>query len=127
MEKGFTLVEVVIVIIIGGIALIPLLTLFASTATESSQAEVVSTASFLAKEKMDTIIADKMSPERGFSYITSGNYPQENPVNGFNDYVRTVTISPDSVYDSVTFRTVKVRVQRGTSADVVVTTWVVDH
>jgi prepilin-type N-terminal cleavage/methylation domain-containing protein len=127
MERGFTLIEVVMVIIIGGIALIPMLSLFANTAMKSSDAEIVSTASSLAKEKMDTIIADKMSTDRGFSYITSANYPQENPVSGFADYVRTVTISPDSTYDSVTFRTVKVRVQRGTSVDITVTTWVVDH
>ena len=120
---GFTLIEVVLVIVIAGVALLPLSMLFANTSIRSGDAHNASIAAQLAEAKMEEITADKNSPARGFTYLQAANYPTENPVAAFAGYSRSVSIAPDSTYDGVTFRTVSVTVTSPNIPPVTVTTW----
>jgi Tfp pilus assembly protein PilV len=120
---GFTLIEVVLIIVIAGIAVLPLSMLFANASIHSSDARNASVAAQLAQARMEEIAADKSSPARGFSYIAAANYPAETPIGAFPRYSRTVTVAPDSVYDGVTFRTVTVTVTCANIPPVTVTTW----
>lgn len=120
---GFTLIEVVLVIVIAGVALLPLSMLFANTSIRSGDAHNASIAAQLAEARMEEITADKNSPSRGFSYLQAANYPAENPVTAFPGYGRSVSIAPDSTYDGVTFRTVSVTVTSPNIPPVTVTTW----
>jgi Tfp pilus assembly protein PilV len=121
--SGFTLVEVVLIIVIAAVALLPLSMLFANSSIHSSDAHAASVAAQLAEAKMEEITADKNSSTRGFSYLTASNYPSENPVAAFPGYSRSVAIDPDSVYDGVSFRTVRVTVTGPGIAPVMLTTW----
>jgi Tfp pilus assembly protein PilV len=120
---GFTLVEVVLILVIAAVSLLPLSMLFATTSIRSGDAHNATVAAQLAEAKMEEITADKNSPTRGYSYLTPGNYPSENPVSAFPGYSRSVSFAADSVYDGVTFRTVSVTVTSPSIPPVTVTTW----
>ena len=122
-QAGFTLIEMVLIIVIAAIAILPLSMLFANTSIRSGDARNATTASQLAQAKMEELTADKNSPSRGFAYLVTGNYPVENPVPAFSGYARSVTFGPDSTYDGVTFRTVGVTVTCPNIPAVTLTTW----
>ena len=120
---GFTLIEVVLIIVIAGVAVLPLSMLFANASIRSGDARNATVAAQLAQAKMEEIAADKNSPLRGFAYLVAANYPAESPVPAFSNYSRSVSIAPDSTYDGVTFRTVSVTVSCPNIAPVTVSTW----
>lgn len=122
-HSGFTLIEVVLIIVIAGVAVLPLSMLFANASIRSGDARNATVAAQLAQAKMEEIAADKDSPTRGFSYILAGNYPLENPVTAFPGYSRSVVIAVDSTYDGVAFRNVSVTVSCTNIAPVTLTTW----
>jgi Tfp pilus assembly protein PilV len=124
---GFTLIEIVLIIVIAAIAVLPLSMLFANTSIRSSDARNATMAAQLAQAKMEELTADKNSPARGFSYLISGNYPAESPVTAFPGYSRAVAFAPDSTYDGVTFRTVTVTVTCSNIPPVTVTTWFTNY
>ncbi len=92
-QNGFSLIELVIVIVIFGIASAGLMTLFSTGIKKSADPLLQNQALQLAQEKIEIILGDRLNPARGFAYITSANYPAESPVTGFPDFSRTVTIS----------------------------------
>ena len=94
-EYGFSLLEMVIAVIIMGIALTPLLNFFAESATRAVSAEMLGVAHFLAIDKAEEILCDRHSPTRGLSYITSG-YADDEPRPGYN---RTVAVQEVSSQD----------------------------
>lgn len=121
--EGFTLIEVAILIVIAGIAILPLAMLFATTSIHSSDARSASVAASLAQAKLEEITADRRSSTRGFPYLQSVNYPSENPVVAFPTYARSVTVAPDSIFDGVTYRTVSVTVTTAGIPPITLTTW----
>ncbi len=122
-QSGFTLIEMILLIVIAAIAVLPLSMLFANTSIRSGDARNATIAAQLAQAKMEELTADKNSPARGFAYLVTGNYPAENPVPAFSAYNRSVTFGPDSTYDGVTFRTVGVTVSCPNIPAVTLTTW----
>jgi prepilin-type N-terminal cleavage/methylation domain-containing protein len=88
-QDGFTLIEIIITLAVLSIAVVGLLSVFATAITGSGNPVVLNQAIALAQEKMDTITGDRMNSARGFAYIIPGNYPADIPVTGFN---RSVTI-----------------------------------
>lgn len=54
---------------------------------------LASRARWLAAERLENIIADRNSPNRGYTYIISANYPTEASVSGFTNFSRSVTIN----------------------------------
>ena len=120
---GFTLIEVVLIIVIAAVALLPLSMLFANASLRSSDARNATVAAQLAQAKMEEIAADKNSPLRGITFLVTGNYPAENPVTAFPGYNRSVAFAPDSTYDGVVFRTVSVTVVSPNIPPVTLTTW----
>lgn len=122
-DAGFTLVEVVLILVIAAVAVLPLGMLFANTSIRSGDARNAMIAAQLAQSKMEELTADKNSPSRGFSYLIAANYPAENPVSVFPGYSRSVAFAPDSLYDGVTFRTATVTVTCANIPPVTMTTW----
>jgi Tfp pilus assembly protein PilV len=121
--EGFTLIEVAILIVIAGIAILPLAMLFATTSIHSADARSASVAASLAQAKLEEITADRRSSTRGFPYLQSANYPGESPVVAFPTFNRSVTVAPDSIFDGVTYRTVSVTVTTAGIPPITLTTW----
>ena len=126
-RAGFTLIEVALILVIVGIAILPLSMLFANSSIRSADARDATVAAQLAQAKMEEIAADKSSPARGYEYLDQANYPAENPVTAFPRYRRSVAVSADSTFDGVRFRAVSVTVAASTIPPVTLTTWFTSH
>lgn len=124
---GFTLIEVAILVVIAGIAVLPLAMLFATTSIRSADARSASVATHLAQTKLEEITADRRSATRGFGHLRGDHYPAEDPIAAFPAYRRSVTVAPDSIFDGVTYRTVSVTVTTAGIPPVTLTTWFTDY
>ncbi|MFH0777831.1 MAG: hypothetical protein V2A71_04285 [Candidatus Eisenbacteria bacterium] len=126
-EQGFSLFEVVLAVIILGAVGLPLLSMFVNSSLRSGDGYLISTATNLAQEKLEEIVADRFSPARGFDYVMPANYPAENPVSGYDGFSRTVAIAADSAYSGVTYRTITVTVSNAAIDGVSLCTWVTNY
>lgn len=93
-DRGFSLIELVIVIVILGIASAGLMSVFSSGMKKSADPLLQNQALHLAQERMDTIIGDRMNPARGYAFVENAavNYPAENAAAlGFPGFSRTTT------------------------------------
>lgn len=54
---------------------------------------LASRARWLAKEKLEDIIADRHSSSRGYAYVVNANYAAEASVSGFTNFARSVAIT----------------------------------
>jgi type II secretory pathway pseudopilin PulG len=88
-ENGHTLLELVFVIVLVGIAFPGLLAFFTNSMEDSIKNEVIARAIVLAQGKMEQITTDKHEPGRGITFIKiAGQYPTET----IDQFVRTVTV-----------------------------------
>lgn len=124
-EAGFSLMELILVIMILSVALLPLITQAVQTTIHSGDGQIASTAAFLARERMEIIEVEEDHPAVGYAGITEARYPDESSIRDFPGYVRTVRISPDSTYGGIMFKVVTVTVTPPGGAAVALTTWVV--
>lgn len=94
-DKGFSLIELVIVIVILGIGSAGLMSVFSAGMNKSVDPLLQNQALQLAQEKMDIIIGDRLNTARGFAHFKNNSagviYPAESPVTGFPGFSRTVT------------------------------------
>ncbi len=123
-SRGFTLIELVMVIVIGCVAMFPLLSMFANATANSVQPELVTKAVFLAQERIETVLADYRYIGRGYDYIVSANYPVEISIPGFPGFSAAVSVSAENVYDGVTYKEVSVTVSNPAIPSVTLSTWV---
>jgi prepilin-type N-terminal cleavage/methylation domain-containing protein len=91
-QRGFTLIEVIITIVLLAIITSGLMAMFTTFARNNGDPSVIIQATELAQEKMEQIIGDKNFPTVGFNNVTNGRYGAENPVAGFTGFNRSVNI-----------------------------------
>ncbi|MFZ5861703.1 MAG: type IV pilus modification PilV family protein [Nitrospirota bacterium] len=94
-ERGITLIETVIVIVVLALSLAVLIPSTVST-RHSATPVLTQQAAALAQEKFEQIFADRLdqTTPRGFTYATTpGNYPAENPIAGVTGFSRSVAIT----------------------------------
>lgn len=101
-NKGFSLIELVIVIVILGIASAGLMTVFSTGTRKSADPLLENQALQLAQEKMEIILGQRMDSvtPRGFAWVVAADYdtnplkyPPENPITAFPAFNRTVSIT----------------------------------
>lgn len=91
--RAFTLIEAVIAMVILSVAVPAMLWAVRDAVSERNDPVLASRARWLAAERLETIIADRHSPNRGYAYVISANYPSESSVSGFTNFARSVTIA----------------------------------
>jgi len=91
-RKGVSLIELIAVIVIIGIAMPPMMLTLADSQHRRASPILADTARWLASESLEHIIADRYSHARGYDYITNDNYPPQPQVPGFTHFSRTVNI-----------------------------------
>ena len=127
-EHGFTLLEIILVIVVIGIAIPPVLSLFTQNLTDSIESEVYTKANLHAMERMDEILGDKRAVDDGYgwSYILqSGQYPNDTPESG---YTRSVSIdTTGNSFGGVTYALIQVIVSHANINNVVLTSWATDY
>jgi len=112
-DRGFTLIEALAAVIILWLAVPPKLVAIQAAEAHRVTPIMVTTARWLAGEKMEDVIADRFSPTRGYAYVAAANYPAEAAVSGFANYRRTVSIvetGADLVTPGTGYKTVTVSV-----------------
>jgi type II secretory pathway pseudopilin PulG len=100
--RGLSLVEVVIAIVILGLAVPPLLFQMAAGIQQQEATLVQQDLTQLASERMWEIFADHANPTRGYTYIEDSAYPDETAPRGLDGYTRHTTIREVSPSDYVT-------------------------
>lgn len=124
-ESGFSLIELVLVIMILSVALLPLITQTIQATVHGADGQVVSTAAFLARERMEQVETDEGSTVVGYAGVTNARYPDESSIPGFPGYTRIVRVSADSTFSGQTFKSVKVTATAPNGQAVTLATWVV--
>lgn len=123
-SKGFTLVEVVVVIVVLAIAIPALVQLSAFILEKGDKSAVVSRAALLAQEKIEEILADKRDTTKGYDWIiASGSYPTETLPNG---YTRRVTVTTNT-RNGVDYAHIRVAVEHDDIPDIELVTWLTDY
>lgn len=83
--KGFTLIEVIIVIVLTGIALPALILAISQGTRDSYKSELITIATHLAQGKMEEITKVKFLNHSGFNKMTASVFPSENTeISGVN-------------------------------------------
>lgn len=123
-ERGFTLVELVLVIVIGIVAMFPLVAMYANATQQSVQPVLITQAVFLAQDRMETVLSDFHAPGRGYSYVTNASYPDVVAPPGFPGFLVHVQVSVDSMYDAVTYKAVTVSASHPAIAPVSLSMWI---
>ena len=125
---GFSLIEIILVIVIIGITIPPILTLFTQNLTDSTESEVYTKATLYAEERMEEILGDKRAASAGYGWsfiLQSGQYPTDAPETGFT---RSVSIdATGNSYGGVTYAEIVVTVSNASINDVVLTAWATNY
>lgn len=90
--SAFTLIEAIAVIVLLAIAVPGMIWALRDAQVKRADPVMVSRAQWLAAERLETIIADRQSDARGYSYIIASNYPPETIISGFPGFTRSVAI-----------------------------------
>lgn len=97
-RRGWTLVELVVMITVAGLTLPYLAWVFARMAETSARPDLQTVAANLAREKLEILAADKFNASRGYAYLAAANYPAESPVSD-STMTRSVAFTDVSAAD----------------------------
>ena len=98
-QRGITLLELILLIIILGIAILSSMKMMSAGLNSSMSVETHIKAANLANSKMEQIFADKKS--KGYAYIDNENYPTETNPDDITGFTRTVQITSQSTYKKI--------------------------
>ena len=126
-ERGVSLVEIVLIIVIIGIAVVPLSQLSIVNQTTSGKYGSSTRAIFYAEEIMEQLISDYAAVDagRGYDWV-SINWPGStpSPPSGLSG---NVTISAEDTLNGVPYVTVQITVSGTDISDFTLETWLVDN
>lgn len=110
---AFTLIEAIGAIVLLSVAVPALFWAIRDAQTRRADPAALATAHWLAVERLETVIADRYAPSRGYAFVSASNYPDEAAVAGFPAFARSVTVTetgPNLSGPGAGFKTVRVRV-----------------
>jgi prepilin-type N-terminal cleavage/methylation domain-containing protein len=102
LRRGLSLVEVVLAIVILGLAVPPLMFAMAAGIQQQEATLVQQDLTQLASERMWEVFADHANPTRGYDYIVNAAYPDEIAPRGLTGFARQTTIKEVSPTDYAT-------------------------
>ncbi len=92
-RSGFTLIETIAAVVLLSVAIPPMIWAVRDAHIQRINPMLVSKARWIATEKLENIIADRHSENRGYDYLTGGNYPAESTISGYPGFSRSVSLS----------------------------------
>ena len=126
-EKGVSMMEVVLIIVIIGIASVPLTRLSMLNQTTQGKIGTATRAIFYAEEVMEQIVSDYMAEDggRGFDWVLN-NWPGStpNPPSGLSG---SVSISAVDTLNGVPYVTVNVTISGTDISDMSMETWLIKN
>ncbi len=124
-NRGASLVELIMAIIVAVVALYPLLSTMISAASNAPTGELVTRATFLAQGELERLLSDYRSPSRGYDYILAANYPDVSAIPSQPGFTVTFSVAGEDSIDTVKFREVVVAATHPAIPSVQLVTWVV--
>lgn len=124
-QRGFTLIEAVLVVVLVAVAIPPLLRLFQHSILGSVGSEVRTKAVFYAQEKLEQIVNDKKMAGGWAVVMTPNRYPPDSPEPGFQRFVTIDTTG--TLYNNVRYARVVVTVRHASIPDVRLETWITNY
>src|SRR5574341_1135533 len=73
-QRGFSLIEIIITLVVLSIAAVGVLSVFSSTQMGSADPLLLNQAVQLAQERMDVIVGDRKNSTRGFAWVVAADY-----------------------------------------------------
>ena len=126
-ERGVSLIEIVLIIVIIGIAAVPLSRLSIVNQTTSGKYGSTTRAIFYAEQVMEQLISDyaAVDADRGYDWVNI-NWPGStlHPPSGLSG---NVTISAEDTLNGVPYVIVQITVSGTDITDVTLETWLVDN
>jgi len=133
-RRAFTLIETIAAIVILAVAMPAMMWTLSEAQRQRVDPVMSSRATWLAMEKLEDVIADRHAPSRGWSHLTSANYPDESSIDGFPGFSRRVTLretGPDLESSGSGYMLVTVTVQwtgtRGQAHEMPIATVLTDY
>lgn len=117
LEAGFTLIELVVVIVLVGLFLPAMFTAVQTGLSEVNDLQASQQQLCLAEAAMEEIMADCRAVGRGFTFLTTANYSETTGLEGFT---RSVEIQ-DTRVEGRPAKAVTVRIMREGFSDVSLT------
>ena len=126
-EKGATLIEIVILLLILAISVIPLSRLVMRNLNSGGRFSTMSRAILHAEESMEQIIADYAANTAGMGYDwVISNWAGQSTPNPPAGLTGNVTISAEDTLKGVPYVVVETTVRGTDIPDVILTTWLID-
>lgn len=126
-EKGATLIEIVILLLILAISVIPLSRLVMKNLNSGGRFSTMSRAILHAEESMEQIIADYAANTAGMGYDwVISNWTGRSTPNPPAGLTGNVTISAEDTLKGVPYVVVKTTVRGTDIPDVILATWLID-
>ncbi len=92
-RRAFSLIDTLAAIVLISVAApLMLLAIGQSTLRRATATQAI-TARWLLSERLESITADRHSTTRGYTYLTTANYPAEATVAGYPNFTRNTTIT----------------------------------
>ncbi|GEM_PF-979278 len=88
--RGVTMIDAILMMVVMGIGLTGLMSTFESTGKSSMDGMMTVSASFLAQQRIDQVVADKAM--LGYNTITNNQYPSPENVAGFGGVTRNTVV-----------------------------------
>lgn len=125
VEYGFTLVEIILVIVVVGAAIVMLGNVTTNGFRQNQASELLTAATALANEKMEQIVADKNS--QGWDYVAEENYPFEASIDHYPLFQRKVEIALEQRLMGVPCKIVEIKVKHPHLREVTLMTMVSNY
>ncbi len=112
-RHAFSLIDTLAAIVLISVAAPLMLVAIGQSTLRRATATQAITARWLLSEKLESITADRHSTTRGYTYLTTANYPAETPVTGYLNFTRATTITEttaDLITPGTGYKTVTVTV-----------------
>ena len=123
-SNGYSLIEIIMVVIILAIAIPPIINIFSQNLTNNVNSEIYTKAVYHAEEKLEKILSDKRA--NSYNYIVAEDrYQNDAPESGFT---RTVSINDNNnIINGIPYAEIIVTVSHSNINDVVLTSWVTNY
>ena len=96
-SHGVTLIELTIMIVILSITIPSTFWFFAENSRKAIESERRVIATLLVEERMEEVLSDRHSSTRGYSYLVTGNYPDDTPLTGYTRVVEFEDVDPSDL------------------------------
>ena len=123
-SDGYSLIEMILVILILAIAIPPIVNIFSQNLNKNVNSEIYTKASLFAEEKLEQILSDKRV--NSYSFVTANDrYQDDSPATGFSRSVSIIDAS--KIINGIPYAEVVVTVSHINITDVVLTTWMTNY